>query len=289
MLIAFLLNLFFSVFEFFGGMISGSYAVMSDALHDAADSLGIGLSLIFEKKSKGAPDRQFTYGYGNYSLIGALFTTLILLTGSAIIIINAIPKIFNPTEIKYKEMMFFAIIGILVNAAAAFVTKGKESANQRAVNLHMLEDVLGWICVLAGALIIHYTGLYIVDSVLSISVSLFIIFHAIQNIKDIFCVFLEKTPNGINVDETKKALMSIDGVIDIHHIHIRKHASKDIIATMHVVTDEDNATIKQKVREELEKHGINHATLELENTNEMCWQADCSLKHGHFHSHCHTH
>ena len=291
MLIAFLLNLGFSVFEFFGGIISGSFAIMSDALHDLGDAFSIGISLIFERKSKKAPDEIYTYGYGNFSLIGALFTTFILLFGSVIIIINAISKIINPTEIEYGKMIIFAIIGALVNTVAAFVTRGKDSANQRAVNLHMLEDVLGWICVLIGAVIMRFTDFYILDPIMSIAVSTFIIFHSMNNLREIFSVFLGKVPEETDISEIKEHLMLIEGICDVHHIHILKHGSGNILATMHIVTDENSSKIKAKVREELIEHGISHVTLEFEGTNENCNNKVCNISHksgqAHSHGHCH--
>lgn len=137
-LIAFILNLAFSIFEFVGGIITGSVAIMSDAVHDIGDAASIGVSYFFEKKGE------------RYSLIGAFITTLTLLIGSSITIYNAIRRLFAPTEIHYEGMIVFAIVGVCVNLCAAFVTREGDSLNQKAVNLHMLEDVLGWLVVLAG-------------------------------------------------------------------------------------------------------------------------------------------
>ena len=291
MIIAFLLNLGFSVFEFFGGIISGSFAIMSDALHDLGDTFSIGISLIFERKSKKAPDEIYTYGYGNFSLIGALFTTIILLLGCVIIIINAISKIINPTEIEYGKMIIFAVIGVLVNTVAAFVTRGKDSANQRAVNLHMLEDVLGWICVLIGAVIMHFTDFYILDPIMSIAVSTFIIFHSMSNLKEIFSVFLGKVPEETDISEIKEHLMLIEGICDVHHVHIWEHGSGNVLATMHIVSDSNPSQIKKEVREELIEHGISHVTLEIEGKNENCNNKVCNISHklGYAHSHGHCH
>lgn len=289
MLIAFLLNLGFSVFEFFGGIVSASFAIMSDALHDLGDALSIGVSLIFEKKSKKQPDEKYTYGYGNFSLIGALFTTSVLLIGSCFIIINAVGRIINPVEIEYGKMIIFAVIGVIVNSIAAFVTHDKESANQRAVNLHMLEDVLGWICVLIGAVVMHFTDFYYLDPIMSIAVSIFIIFHSIGNLKEVFPVFLGKVPDGISITEIKEHLLHIEGVKDVHHIHIWSHGSGSILAAMHIVTDESAAQIKEKVRGELSEHGINHAVLETESTADNCKDKVCTIWHEEEKTHCHGH
>ena len=143
-LIAFLLNLAFSVFELFGGLAAGSVAILSDALHDAGDAVSIGISYFCEKTSKRPPNDVYTYGYGRYSVIGALFTTLTLLGGSVIMIGNAVNRIIHPAEIHPQRMLLLAVLGVLINLVAAYVTHEGGSANQKAVNLHLLEDVLGW-------------------------------------------------------------------------------------------------------------------------------------------------
>ena len=142
--IAFFLNLAFSIFELIGGLFTGSVAILSDALHDVADAASIGLSWLLEKKSQKRPDEHYTYGYGRFSVLGSVITTVILLAGSTVVISNAVERIMHPTAIRYDGMILFAIVGVCVNLAAAFVTREGDSLNQKAVNLHMLEDVLGW-------------------------------------------------------------------------------------------------------------------------------------------------
>jgi cobalt-zinc-cadmium efflux system protein len=143
-LLAFLLNLAFSLFEFLGGIFTGSVAILSDAVHDIGDAVSIGVSFFLERKAKRLPDATYTYGYARYSVLGGIITTLILLIGSLAVIYNAVNRLFHPTEIHYNGMILFAIVGVLVNFFAALLTREGNSLNQKAVNLHMLEDVLGW-------------------------------------------------------------------------------------------------------------------------------------------------
>lgn len=286
--IAFLLNLSFSLFEFFGGIFTGSIAVMSDAIHDIGDAASIGIAFFLEKKSKKAPDEKYTYGYMRFSVLGGLITTLILLFGSAVVIVNAIGRIISPTEINYDGMIAFALIGAVVNFAAAYFTREGDSINQRAVNLHMLEDVLGWIVVLVGAVVMRFTDLAIIDPIMSVGVSIFILINAVKNLKAVLDVFLEKTPGGISIEEIEKHLMEIEGIEDVHHMHLRTIDGYSVYATMHIVTDEDSHTIKDKVREELREHGIVHSTLELETTGEHCHERVCHVEaSGHSHGHHH--
>jgi len=173
-LIAFILNLSFSIFEFIGGIFTGSVAIMSDAVHDIGDAASIGVSYLLEKKGE------------KYSLIGAFITTLTLLIGSIVTICNAIGRLIDPTQINYDGMIVFAIVGVCVNLCAAFVTREGDSLNQKAVNLHMLEDVLGWIVVLVGAVVMRFTDFSLLDPIMSIGVSAFILINAIRNLIEIF-------------------------------------------------------------------------------------------------------
>ncbi len=292
-LIAFFLNLLFSIFEFIGGTVTGSVAIVSDALHDIGDAVSIGYSCFLEHKSKKQPDEIYTYGYTRFSVVGSLITTVILLVGSIVVIYNAIVRIFNPVSIDYNGMIIFAIIGVVVNFLAAMFTKDGESLNQRAVNLHMLEDVLGWLVVLIGAVVMKFTDFAIIDPVLSILVSVFIFVNAMKNFRQIENVFLERIPSGIKLEKIKEHICKIEGVIDVHHIHVWSIDGYNNYATMHIVTDEESSKIKEKIRQELCEHNIGHVTLELEKSNEHCHYEHCHIHHsetsGHHHHHHHGH
>ena len=291
-LIAFLLNLLFSIIEFIGGIITNSVAILSDSIHDMGDSLSIGISYLLERKSTKSPDNKYTYGYIRYSVLGSLITTIILLSGSVLVIYNAIIRLFNPVKINYNGMILFAILGVLINFLAAYFTKDGNSLNQKSVNLHMLEDVLGWAVVLLGAIIMKFTDIKIIDPILSICVSTFIFINSLKNLKEIIDLFLEKTPQNIDVEELKEHLLKINGVIDIHHIHIRSIDGFNNYLTMHVVVSTDYKKIKKQLKEELSLHGIGHSTIEFEEENEKCDFEECEIKkinHSHHHHHNHNH
>lgn len=287
--IAFILNLSFSVFEFLGGVYTGSVAILSDAIHDVGDALSIGLSFFLEKKSKKQPDVSYTYGYARYSVLGSLITTTILLLGSFAVIYSAISRIITPSEIKYNGMIILSFIGVAVNFCAAFFTRGKDSLNQKAVNLHMLEDVFGWGIVLIGAIVMRFTDFSLIDPILSVATAVFILINAIKNLKEIFDVFLEKKPEDIDIEEIKEHLLDIDGVIDIHHIHIWSLDGQNNYATMHIVTNAESSRIKDHIRTELYEHNIKHVTLELEKEGENCPKKICAVNTciptGHHHHH----
>ena len=297
-LLAFVLNFAFSIFELIGGLFTGSVAILSDALHDIGDALSIGVSFILEKKSRKAPDDVYTYGYARFSVLGSVVTNLILLFGSVIVIYNAVIRILNPSDINYNGMIIFAVVGVAVNSTAAFFTREKGSINQKAVNLHMLEDVLGWAVVLVGAVVMKFTDFVLIDPLMSMAVACFILFSAWNNLKEAVEIFLDKKPCTTDVKEIREHVCEIEGVIDVHHVHIWTSDGNHIYATMHVVTDGEMSHIKKLIREELCEHGISHVTLELENTAESCGEETCCFKeceneahphHHHHHHHGHHH
>ena len=276
-LIAFMLNFAFSVFEFIGGIFTGSVAIVSDAVHDMGDAASIGISYFLEKKSKKQPDEKYTYGYARFSVLGSIITTVILLFGSVLVIFNAVNRIIEPTEINYNGMIIFAIIGTSINFAAAFLTRDGKSLNQKAVNLHMIEDVLGWVVVLLGAIVMRFTDFALIDPIMSIGVAVFILVHAIKNLKEAIDLFLEKTPHGITIQEMREHITQLEGVLDVHHIHIWSMDGQAHYATMHIVTNADAHQIKEKIRAEAREHGISHVTLELESEGEPCHEKKCSV------------
>ena len=281
-LIAFFLNISFSIFELFGGLITNSVAIISDSIHDMGDAISIGISYFLERKSKKKANKKYTYGYVRYSVLGGVITTTILLVGSILVIIGATKRLFHPVEVNYNGMIIFAIVGVVLNFIAAYVTKDGDSINQKSVNLHMLEDVLGWIIVLIGAIVMNFTNIKIIDPLMSIGVAIFILINSLKNLKQVLDLFLAKTPRDIDIDELKEHLLELKGVDDIHHIHIWSIDGYNNYATMHIVTKEKNIKqLKNKIREELEEHNICHAILETE--DEACDEKECNIKLNHEH------
>lgn len=288
-LAAFLLNLGFSIFEFIGGTITGSVAISSDAVHDLGDAASIGVAFFLEKLSKKSPDDKYTYGYLRYSVLGGLITTVILLAGSAIVIYSSIMRIISPVEINYSGVIWLAIIGVVINFIAVYFTRDGHSVNQKSVNLHMLEDVLGWVVVLIGAIIMNFTNISLIDPILSIGVALFILISALKNFKEIFDLFLEKTPKDVSVAKLKKHILKVPDVDDVHHIHVWSLDGITNYATMHVVCQKHDQKIKTQIREELHEHGITHVTIELETPSEHCHDETCHVEVAPTSAHHHHH
>ncbi len=285
--IAFILNLLFSIFELFGGILTESVAITSDAIHDFGDALSIGIAYFLERLNDKEANKKYTYGYARFSVLSGGITTIILLMSSSVVVYNAVLRIITPAAIDYNGMLVFALIGLIVNLIATYFTHGGKSINQKVVNLHMLEDVLGWLVVLIGAIIIKCTNLYIIDPILSIIVAIFVIINSIKNLLQIVEIFLIKTPKSIDVNELTQHIKTIDGVIDTHHIHVWTIDGEINCATLHLVVNELNSEVKMKVKEEMRGHGVSHTTIEMETVVENCEEKSCDIKKEN--NRCHHH
>ncbi len=287
--LAFLLNLSFSALELAGGLLTGSISILSDALHDFADALSLGVSRNLEKKSQRNPDEKNTYGYLRYSVLGAFFISGMLTVGSLWMIYQAICRLWNPLPVSYHGMFILAVVGIVVNLVGAILTKPENSLHQKAVHLHLMEDVLGWVAVLAGSLLIKWTGWLWIDPVLSILVAIFVLHHAIVQLCLALDIFLEKTPPAISLQEVKTELFKLTGILEIHHLHLWSIDENHAAATLHAVTENtDFQAVKRQIREIFNEYGIHHITVELELPGEECGNKKCIMLPAHKHC-CHHH
>lgn len=280
-LVAFFLNLFFVFVEIIGGVLTNSFAILSDGVHDFGDCVAIGFAFFMEKYSQKGPDEKYTYGYRRYSLVSAVITSVILVVGSAFILAGAISRIGQPREIEGLGMVIISVFGVIVNGVAVLKTRKGTGLNEKTINLHLLEDVLGWLSVLVGSVLIYLFKWYAIDSFLSIAIAGFLLFESSRNIKKIFAIFLEKTPENVDVKSFKEAVCSITGVSGVHHLHIWSLDGEKTIATMHVEL-EKGATlnqfeeIKKQVQEVGKSYEISHLTVQID-TQTACCQSDCDL------------
>ncbi|MFT5954319.1 MAG: cobalt-zinc-cadmium efflux system protein, partial [Cyclobacteriaceae bacterium] len=180
---AFFLNLLFACIELAGGLYTNSVAILSDALHDIGDSLGLGVAWYFDKIAKKKRNKTYSFGYKRFTVIGALINTVVLTIGSIFIISEAIPRLLNPVMPDAQGMIILSIGGLAVNGFAAFRLSHGHSMNEKVAYLHLLEDVLGWAATLAVAITLHFHAIPILDPLLSIVISIFILYNVFKNIK----------------------------------------------------------------------------------------------------------
>ena len=263
-LTAFGLNLGFSVLELAGGLLTGSAAILSDALHDLGDAAGIGLAYALEKRSLRPPDDTHPNGYRRYSVLGGLLVTLILLGGSCAVLIHGVWRLLHPAPIHYDGMLLLALVGVGVNTAAALLTRRGDSLNRRAVSLHMLEDVLGWAVALVGALVMKFTDLAVLDPLLSMGVAVFILVHSLGNLREVADLFLERTPRGVDMQALREEVSAVEGVVSIRELAVRSLDGERQEATLRLAVNGDAAAVKVLVRAVLAERGIDRATIETD-------------------------
>ncbi len=273
--IAFIINLAFTVFEIIGGFYTNSIAIISDAVHDLGDSLSLGTAWYLERKSRQKADDSFSFGYARFSLLGALINSLVLLGGSFYVISEAIGRIMEPEQTDASGMLFFAIVGVLVNGYAAWKLSSGKSFNERVASWHLLEDVLGWVAVLVVAIILHIKDIPYLDPALSLLITLYILWNVVKRLKETLFIFLQGMPRDINANEIEQKLLGIDGVDSIHHTHIWSLEGQDHVFTTHVklinITSlEEILLIKQHIKDILSEYPFKHYNVETELDEEPC-------------------
>lgn len=278
--VAFFLNLSFTILEVIGGLFTNSIAILSDAVHDLGDSFSLGLAWYFQKMAKKGSSKTYSYGYKRFSLLGAIINSIVLVVGSVFILSEAIPRLFHPEKTYAEGMFVLAIVGILVNGAAVFRLKKGESINEKVVSLHLLEDVLGWAAILVGSIIMYFFDAPIIDPLMSIGISIFVLVNVYKNVRQSLHIILQGIPDEFDITEISNWLKENNEVEDIHDLHIWSIDGNYNILTVHIVLKNNSSfekvtDIKNKIRQLLQQKGIQHSTIEFETSDENCVLEKC--------------
>ena len=274
---AFFLNLAFTLVEIVGGILTNSIAIISDALHDLGDSISLGLSWWLQRFSGRKRDHKFSFGYRRFSLLGSLINGFVLMAGSILILTEAIPRLLNPQQPHAKGMLALALVGIVVNGAAVIKLKKGKTLNERVVSWHLLEDVLGWFAVLIVSIVMMFKNMPILDPVLSIIITLWVLYNVAGNLKKTFFVFLQAVPEEISIVDFEDQIRNIEYVKDVHHTHVWSLDGEQNVLSVHLVVDETTSRhslvkIKQTINALSNDFGISHTTVEIE-----FGDGDCSI------------
>lgn len=273
--VAFFLNLGFSILEIIGGIYVNSVAIVSDAVHDIGDSLSLGTAWYLDIKSKKDADKKYSYGYGRFSLLGALINSLVLIIGSVFVIYEAIQRLISPESSDAAGMILFALIGVLVNGYAAWKLSGGKSLNEKVISWHLLEDVLGWVAVLIVAVILQFKDIQYLDPALSLLITAYILWGVIGRLRETLKVFLQEVPQGIVLSEIESKLLEIQNVESLHHTHVWSLEGENHVFTTHLKLNEIEdlnqlSKVKEAAKEILKKYNFGHCTVELELGKEKC-------------------
>lgn len=280
--VAFWLNLAFAVIELVGGWWTGSLAILSDALHDLGDSISLALAWRLARFGERAGDHRYSYGYRRFTMLGALANIAILAGGSIFVLSEAIPRLWEPTLPDAHGMLLLAILGIAANGIAALRLKHEHSLNARTAAIHLLQDVLGWAAVLFVSLVLLFVDLPILDPLLSIVISGFVLVNAGRYLYQAARLFLQAVPRAVHLPALDQQLASIDSVVGVHHTHFWSLDGENHVFSTHLVVSRDTSqaeTIATKcaAREVLRDLDIEHSTIEIEYEGETCGARPSSI------------
>lgn len=267
--VAFFLNLTFTFVELVGGVYTNSVAILSDAIHDLGDSIALGISWYLENYSNKKIDAKYSFGYKRFSLLGAVLNSVILIVGAVFMMMETVPRLFDPPAPDSQGMMFLAALGVFVNGLAVFRLKKGNTLNEKAVMLHLLEDALGWVAVLIGSILIYFFELPILDPILSLLITFVIVKNVYVNLKKTSVIFLQSVPENVDVNSIKKSLEELSNVNDVHDIHVWSMDGAFNVMSLHVevnhtLTFEQVIDVKEEVKDFLLNEGIQHVTIEVE-------------------------
>ena len=264
--VAFFLNLSYAIVEFIAGGIFGSSAVLADSVHDLGDAIAIGISAFLETISNREEDRQYTLGYKRFSLLGALVTAVILITGSILVILENITKLFNPQLVNDEGILWLGIIAVSINLLASLVVRKGKTKNESILSLHFLEDTLGWLAVILMAIILRFTDWYILDPLLSLVISIFILTKAIPRFWSALKIFLDAVPEGVDIQKIKTDLAELDHVASINQLNLWTMDGLEKNAIVHVCIKEmgNMEACKESIRIFLKDCGFQNVTIEVD-------------------------
>ena len=260
--LAFFLNLSFAIVEFIAGGIFGSSAVLADSVHDFGDAIAIGISALLESISNRKEDSHYTLGYKRFSLLGAMVTAVILMTGSGMVLLENLTKLFHPQPVNEEGLLWLGFIAISVNVLASLVIRKGETKNESILSLHFLEDTLGWVAVILMAIVLRFTDWYILDPLLSLA----ILSKAIPRFWSTLKIFLDAVPEGVDIQKIKKDLAELDHVASINQLNLWTMDGLEKNAIVHVCLEHADymEVCKESIRTLLKDCGFQNVTIEVD-------------------------
>ena len=290
--LAFFLNLSYAIVEFIAGGVFGSSAVLADSVHDLGDAVAIGVSAVLETISNREEDSRYTLGYKRFSLLGALITAVILMTGSVFVILENLTKLFHPQPVNDEGILWLGIIAVTINVLASLVVRKGKTKNESILSLHFLEDTLGWVAVILMAIILRFTDWYILDPLLSLVISFFILSKALPRFWSTLKIFLDAVPEGVDIEQVKSDLEQLEHVSSVNQLNLWTMDGLEKNAIIHVCLEQidDMEASKTAIRHHLKDIGFHNITIEVDSDQDShaCHKRDIHAiesQSGHDHHH----
>ena len=268
------LTLFFALMELFGGLFSNSLSLVGDSFHMFSDVLALGASMVaiyFEAKK---PTEKFTYGFLRLEVVVAFLNGIILMLIAAGMIYESVIRFFNPREIDFGSMFFIALVGLIFNIVITWIlfssTKKENNINIKSAMLHFLGDLLNSVGVVISSIIIYFTNFIYIDIIMSVVISVIIFTGGYKISKEAFFILMEAVPSEVDLNMLRNELLNIDGIKNIHELHVWKNDNEEISFTAHILLDNyekhNNYRIINEIKQKLAVYDIFHMTVQIENT-----------------------
>ena len=268
------LTLFFALMELFGGLFSNSLSLVGDSFHMFSDVLALGASMVaiyFEAKK---PTEKFTYGFLRLEVVVAFLNGIVLMLISVGMIYESVIRFFNPKEIDFGSMFFISLVGLIFNIVITWIlfssTKKENNINIKSAMLHFLGDLLNSVGVIISSIIIYFTNFVYIDIIMSVVISVIIFTGGYKISKEAFFILMEAVPSEVDLNTLRKELLNIDGIKNIHELHVWKNDNEEISFTAHILLDNyekhNNYRIINEIKEKLAVYDIFHMTVQIENT-----------------------
>lgn len=264
---AFFINLTFTVISLIGGWLTNSMAIISDSIHDLGCTLSIALAWVCERIAGHTPTPRFTFGYRRFTLLGAFVNAFILLGGASIVLYESFGRMASPEEVNAEGMLWFALLAILCKGLAVWRTWKGASVNQRMVSLHLLGDCLGWVAVLLASIVMIFVEIPLLDPILSVCISLYILYNVVRNLIVAFRIVLEGVPVTIDYLTLKAEMKALEGVDEIEALRVwsmdNVHHAATVALTTTLTTLEEVEAMKSSLRQLLIQHSIELSVIEV--------------------------
>jgi len=281
-IVAVVLNLAFVIVEVVAGVIGHSLGLLSDAGHNLSDVFSLLLAMIALKLAGSHATKRFTYGYRKASVLISLLNAIILLVAVGAIIVESISKFMHPADVNGTLIIWTATVGIVINGVTAWVLSRQQQhdINTRGAFLHMLADTLVSVGVVVSGIVINLTGWTVVDPIIGLVIAVVILVSTWSLLAESLRMSTDAVPEGFDVEEVTGKIESVEGVLNVHHVHIWPISTTETALTAHVVIPESSQleSVTDRVKELLDGIGIHHSTLELETKSSHCHDHDCCAR-----------
>ncbi|SEP97961.1 cation diffusion facilitator family transporter [Thalassovita taeanensis] len=272
---AVVVNILLTLAQIVAGVISGSLALVADAIHNLSDALSLVIAFFARRIGKRPADETMTFGYGRAEVVAALINYTTLIVVAVYLAAEGVQRLFNPAEVEGWIVVVVAAVALLIDTVTALLVfrLSKESANMRAAFLHNVADAMGSVAVIVGGTLILLYDWRLVDPIVTLLISGYILWHSWQGIMPVIRILMLASPEDTNLDQVLDSLRAVEGVDSVHHLHLWRMQEHEVALDTHVVLDGSHPAevVKASVKQVLSsRFDISHTVLELEEPGAQC-------------------